>query len=322
MGGSVSASVVSDLSNQVVADVYTSVSLTCNNWLQEDQNISIDCVREDGKTEGLESSDQCLAAMTGVYHQYLSRYQRYAQDWKAGRHSAWLPNSWDAELEQMRTDFVKAQLQACKRCVVQDLNQSSLISVTASCKSLNSIQNKISQAVADKVNQVLSVHQDALSPLAVALGANSKADTVHQVTTRITQRLTDDVSDRMITVIRGNQNIQITGSSSNVSHVTQKSTKSAVVSFLQQLNLFNNLLSQSEIDDVNKLREDLTTISKLGNFVAQLNQGITGMIQGILGKVVIAVLAVCGVALLVGIGFVVYVGVRTLIREKEAEAAT
>ncbi len=321
MGGSTSQIVGTNIVNDMVAQIFTTVALTCSNNAESVQNISVSCnpVLDESvpmdQREPYENQATCKNCIASVVAAQKDFYNLQQSSWRyGGKIGVNLP------IDQDYTTVLKKMIACgsiCKACVYQDLSQATVIKNVLGCQSMLTIENTIDQKLANSITQQLTNNQDFLPALAKMLGASNQQQIVSNLVSRISTKITRDVVTGVLNTIHNNQTMNLTGSSTDVTAQTQQSTYNNMVSYFQNTNLFSSIFQDTEWQVLQTLYNDQNTIDTLGNSVVKSLSDITKFMSSIVGKVVIAMLilvAVVFVSVLV-IGLALYIKKRVAIAQ-------
>lgn len=314
MGGSTSREVVSNISEQMVAEIIVNISLTCSNNAESIQSISVQCTPPSQPPIPFENSLTCRNCMASILSSQLANYNLQRTSWKYGSVKVNLPI--DTDYGNVIQQFISCGT-TCKACVFQNLSQSTIIKNVIDCQSTNTITNSIDQKLSNSITQKLTNNTDFLAPLASMLGASSSQQIVANLTSRISTKITSEVIAGVLNTIQNNQ-VMILTNTGGTSGQTQTSSYNSAVSYLQQTDIFSTIFTDEQYDLLQSLYNDQNTIDSLGNATLRTLNDITNFLKSSVGKVVIFMLIVVGVVFIIGfIMFIVF-----SIRKKIVQAKT
>jgi hypothetical protein len=319
MGASTSRTVGTNITNTMVAQIFTNVGLSCSNEATSEQNISVFCnpqldmsvpLEDRQPYENQATCKNCIANLVLAQTDY---YNLQRESWKSGiKIAVNLPI--DVDYTTVLQKMIACGTQ-CKACVFQNLSQSTIIKNVLSCQSMLTITNTIDQKLTNSIDQTLTNNQDFLAPLAQMLGGSSRQQIIANLTNRISTKITNDVVAGVLNTIDNNQSMVLSGDSTAAKAQTQQSAFNSIVSYFQNTNLFSTIFTDEQWDTLQSLYNDQNTIGDLGNAVVKTLNSITKFVQSAVGKVVIAmIILVC----IVFLG-VLILGLSILIRKKVAE---
>ena len=317
MGGTQTRQLSVGILNDITANIFSTVSLTCSADNVADQTISASCtppvnLQVSPPYPAFEENAACKLCISNVLDSQNQYYAQVRQTWSYQKIGVNLPI--DTDYATVVQKMIACGTQ-CKACVFQNLSQSTTISETTTCKSLTSLKNSLDQKLTDGVTQALTNNQDALSGLANLFGASTTQSVVSNVVNRMSTKLTSDVITAALNTIQSNQTMILSGPG-NIQGQTQTSVYSSVLSFLQQTDIMNTVLQDSEWTALQTLINDQNTINTLGNSTVKTLSDITRFIQSGVGKIVLfMVILVCFVFFVL----IIVISVQ-YIRKKVAEA--
>lgn len=323
MGGSSSKTETLRQLNEAVAQVITDVTLQCGNTIQNLQNLTVKCRPNQAQIDELkarnlpyEDNQACRSCIQGILDTKKGEYQLQRNLW--GRHSAQINKPIDKDYEEIVTSAIRCGTSFCKACSIQNISQKTTINGTANCQSLNQINNAVDQKLSEKVIQGLRDHQNALSPLATALGGGSDQDVATELVSRVSSRITDTVISNIRQQIDNVQTLTFDTEGSFLANGnSQNSAITSATNYLSQNQVFNNILTDQQWDTFQKLlNEDKDPLSAGGEFVAKNLGFLDKAAKSVLGRAFIGIVAVCIAAI---VGLVIYIYYRKRQHEQNME---
>jgi len=327
MGGSTSREDVVTRVSSLVSNVIVNITLTCDQGTTINQNITMYCnvttdkdVHDSWKI-AKEDSVGCIDYYTDLKKQYAIKNDNQRRQWVQSRIESRKPI--DETLRELLVDFVEHGKQRCKSCVFTDVSQSTTISSTENCEALNSARAKITQKVADKVNQTLTDNKDLLAPLATMLGASSSSSVRDNTTSRIMACMSSDILNKARNQVSVNQTLHFSfgngSGGTDLNGVTQESTVNSVQKFFTKNKVFDSMYTDEEWSELKNLYDNRNTIGTLGDATVKATGIVGKMMNSVMGKVMLFVLVVT--ALIVGGGIVLglYAWVRGLVSKAERD---
>ncbi len=307
--------------NTMVAGAFTQVAQTCGADINSEQIINVTCNPtisgdvNDPDTQPYENSIACKSCIETVKLNAIAAYDQQRAAWDGGG-PIQVRKPIDQDFQQVLSEMTLCGTR-CKACVFQDLSQQSVITGVTECRSLNTIDNQLTQKLSENVEQVLNNNQDFLSPLATLFGARSKQEVVFKITNRIKPLITSKVKQAIINQISNSQVLNLTTTTNlAVTGTTQQSAFNSITTFLGETKIFNRVFSEAELDSFQQLINSQNTVDDLGNVVVAGTTAFARMITGVLGKVVIAVFVVVSVVFMAMVAFVVYNKIKARSQKK------
>ena len=327
MGNKNVRTVVSNQTNEMVANVVTNITLSCGTLATSNQTIEVQCVPPRDATSGNylypENSAPCIKCMTDVHDELIAKYNDISARWQVGR-LQWSDGlaPVDAEFQEVVNKFVSCGKLFCKACAYENLSEVTSMTASTTCDALNNIQNQITQKLTDQVNQTLTENQDFLSPIVGLFGGNSYQNIVNNIVSRIQVKLTNTVLNKIKNNIQNNQNIYLKGTNVSDKYITQKSSYKSVMSYLQKTNLFNDIFSDEEVKELQTLYDDRNTIDDLGNFVLGSATIIQKLVHTVVGRVVFATVAIAALVITMVIFYIIGKLIQTAVKAARKKQAS
>lgn len=322
MGGSASKDVILNEVNSMVSSVFTEVALTCNNTAESKQIINVGCnptLSSDNLStaEPYENNVTCQACMKNVVEQRKNYYDLQRRSWSNRAVQVEMPI--DQDYQQVVTQMTAYCGPLCKACIFQNISQKNIIKSVMDCKAMTSIHNVMDQKISAKVQQALVNNQDLLSPLAQMLGASSKQD----ISSNITNRISTKINSRLYTAIKNqidNNQVIILNSttSTNVRNATEESSFTSIMTYLGKNTIFNTIFTNYQWDELERLHNDQTMISTLGNNYVKGFSFVSKVTSSIVGAVMIFVLGVLILLVAAIFFYIVVMSVRKYITHKHS----
>lgn len=313
MGGGISQSSTVNQVNDSVAQTCVDVATECSNGVASTQAISIRCQFNQALQDELnknkapyEENGACRACLDGVVQGKLAEYENQRSLW--GAHSADIKKSRDQDIQEILVSSIRCGSSVCKACSLQNISQRSIIDSTQNCQAMNQIRNIMDQKLNAQIQQQLSNHQNAVSPLLEALGAKTKTSAISDLSSRIRSKITDTVVAQVRSEMTNFQTLSYTGAPTSVTGVSQDSAFTNVKNFFEKNKIFNDILSDEEWKTFQKVaNEQKDPLSEAGEFVAKGTGWLRKSLNNTFGKVFIGIIAVTAAAL---IAIIVYVYVQ------------
>lgn len=298
MGSTSSKTSIINQTNQIVADVFTDITMSCASINKSEQTIEIDCQPETWGDTVYENNRVCTQALTAEYERRMDQYNFLLAQWKNGNLApgeGLKPISED--FMEIQRSFTNIMIGSCKACVISDISQTANITNITTCQALNNIENSITQKLSDKVTQKLRNNQDVLGSLASIIGGSTDESTITNVTNRIQTRLTQRVISGIRNNIANSQNVTVKYGATT--GVDQRSTYNSTVSYLEQNQIMNTIMTDAEFDTFQKLYNDQNTLDTLGKAVVNSASIFTKLISSVAGTVTFAVVGITAFLLVI-----------------------
>jgi hypothetical protein len=312
MGGSSSRSEIVNMTNDMVATIFTNIALSCNGETMSTQTTDINClppVTNPPPQNVYELNSGCQKCFNDIVVSQQEYYNFQRELWAAGEQNPSVKKPIDQDYQNVIAEFIACTAN-CKACNVSNVSQKTTISSVINCTSFNTVKNNIDQQLVASITQNLTNNQDGLSPIATMLGTTSTQDVVTNLTNRISSKITDTVIANVSQQISASQTLNIMAGSTNINGVQQQSAYSSITTYLQKTNIFNTIFSEEQWTVLQTLLNDQNTLGDLGNVVVKGATYIEKMLTNSVGKVVLFVLIMVGVVIA---GVVLYV-ISQLIR--------
>lgn len=314
MGSNLSQQNVANISSEMVADILVKNALQCNGEASSVQSISVRCQPKDYVAENSGPCRTCLQNQVDAATGYYTRVRRL---WQSGNLTPGIPLNINDDFQNIIVGFQTCGYTSCKSCNVQDYSQSSVIKTTQNCKAFNEIQNTIVQSLQGKVQQYLANNQDVLSPLASLFGANSEADVVTNVVSRLRTKITNEFVNTVSQHVDNVQVLVLGGDSVADKGHTQKSAFTAMQDFMKEQKTFNDVLSEAEVKVLQNNINDQTTLNSVGDVITKSVSAAAALFSSLVGQAMIFCLIVCAVIALCMIMFVIVKLIQKAIRKNQ-----
>lgn len=303
---------VTNVMNEMTAQIIVNIQLSCNANSESYQLGDIECTPDPSAL--FEANNSCKSCIDKIKNGAVQYYINQQKLWESGAILPAVNKPINEDFQTIIQGFIGCT-RVCKKCIVQDVSQSTFTEQQTNCQAFNNVSNSISQQLTDSVAQQLTNNQDMLAPLATLLGHSHTSEVIHDITTRMSVQITDTVLQDIVSQIKSDQYLYI--KSGTVRGITQNSTYKATVDYLAQNNIFNGVFTDNQWDDLNTLYNDQNTIDGLGNAVVKGVQYLQKLINNVVGQVVLFVLILVGV---VFIGIIIYIVaniIRNAIRKQQ-----
>lgn len=310
MGGGISQSVIDNQLNSMVANVFVSIASYCSTNDVSSQTLTINCDPGPYTTSIYEENPACSTCLDNIVNNQTTYYALQQATW--ARQGAAVRGSIDLDFQNVIQQFVACGLASCKACVVDNVSQNTVIQSVLTCDSFSNVQNSIAQQLSSSVNQTLTNNQDILAQLGEMLGAKSTSEVVQNVTNRILANITETLVAQVQQTISTNQNLTFTIGNSEINGVSQSSAYTSIMNFFEQNQVFNNVFSQAEIQQIETAVNSQDTIGEIGGAIVGVVQYLSHTLTSIVGQVVIGCFIVLGVIVA---GIVLFITTRLVQKE-------
>jgi len=304
--------------NEITASAFLSVTTECQHTEDFEQKITIRCNPDfsKGPLAGLsyyEGNPQCVSCWENILERQEQTHEMMQKGWSKGNVS--IKESFNHEFERLYAEMMGCLL-PCKACIYTDWSQANNFQWKDDCTIDTTAVTKMKDTMSANITQALTNNQDVLSSLAKIFGASDK----QSVTTAIMQRLDDRITEKFMQSLRTQlldyQTISVQGGT--VTGITQTSTVAGVATLVAQHNITNNLLSNEQWSVFQALRNEENEIDELGQAVKDSIIGIADVVNSLMGKILIGVIAATALILLV-VAVMAIVNYSRHKKEREAE---
>lgn len=314
MGHGSSRSVVTNSAVTVSTSVLVDIASACSSGATNNQAIDIECDPTVTTGRTYELNENCQTCLNTVKSNALGYYAFQKRLWDESGEPVEIKKPIDADYQFVVSSMVLCNA-ACKACVVRDVSQRTIIKTVTDCQAFNNVTNALNQKVATGITQQLTNNQDWLSSLADLLGHGSTQSLVVDLTSRVTNRLTENVISDVQNQISQNQTLKLVDRGTNNVRETGLSQASAfhsVQTWIQKNGIMNNLLTDAQFTSLEKLVNNQNTINSLGSTVVKTVQYFSRLVTGVAGRVLLFVVVVVGLLLVSVLGYGGYHWARSL----------
>lgn len=140
------------------------------------------------------------------------------------------------------------------------------------------------------------------------LDPSSKESTINYIHQRTVNRINEDFVKKMVSKVMNKQ--EITFSNGVDSGVSQESAINGVMKFVAEEDVSSSILTQQQWAVQQKLYNDSNTIGALGSVVKDTSLSIGQILDTLLGKVVVGVVALLVVIVIAISGIAIYKAVK------------
>jgi hypothetical protein len=282
MGASSSSSVHSKIINDVLTESFLSVTNSCKTDVDLSQTLNIDV------TSSSENSSQCARCFDVLVDRQQQTYAVIRESWD--RANMWSdivetfggpplklkpdPN----EGERLAADAEACKL-ACKSMIVDEVTQTNMFKWNTTCEFNSTMMNEMTNEISAKTKQALVSKKDVLAAIGDVLGKGSADEVTNDIVNRITNKINLTFMNEMLTVVRAQQTLDITGTSTSTKNIAQFSSVKGVSELFAKTNVATAIFSDQEIEAYQKSYSQNTTISDAGDAVARGFASISGVVN-------------------------------------------
>ena len=299
MGGGASRGVLTNAADVIITKSFTDISTDLQEEMKIEQEVDIQCTGRYLPTDGgpeidFENNPSCASCFEAIRTQQEQQHAMIRTKWTSS--SAPIPLSYDNEMI-MYYQMAQNCVYSCKACVFADFSQTANFSWKTTGSFTTDDVTKMRNAIQGNVTQALNDNQGALDSLMSVLGPKDKQLTITNITNRIMNRITLNVMNHILNVVRENQTIILKGSE-DVKNLSQQAATSGIQSVVQKLNLTNTILSEEQWSVYQKLYNDENTVGDLGQILSDTTLSLGDIMDSVMGKVIVAVAVVLTVIIL------------------------
>jgi hypothetical protein len=261
MGASSSSSVHSKILNDVLTESFMSATISCTTEVDLSQTINVDV------TASSENTSQCARCFDVLVDRQRQTYEVIKASWTLSWPSKQLKPD-PKEGERLAADVEACKL-ACKSMIVDEVTQTNMFKWNTTCEFNTAMLNTMMTEVESKTKQALVSKKDVLASVGDILGKSTADEVSNEVTNRLRQKINLEFINEMLTVVRGQQTIDITGTSTSTKNIAQFSSIQGVSELFAKTNLATAIFSDQEIAAYQKSYAQNTTLSDAGDAVAR-----------------------------------------------------
>ena len=293
-GGGSSSSVVTNILNDILTESFLSVTNNCRTDVDIGQTIAVDV------TKASEDTSQCARCFDALVERQAAMYAVIRKSWERPWPQQKLapdPN----EGRRLADDLYECRL-PCKTMIVDELTQTNMFSWKTSCAfDTNSLSTMMAE-VESRTQQALTSKKDVLAALGDILGRRSATEVTNDIVSRLKTKISVTFINELISVVRSQQNITVSGATANVSNIAQYSSVAGISELFVKTNVANSVFTVEEHKAFQESYSTNTTISDTGDAIARTFVGLSNALQTPLFIGLMCALAVLALLLLVVIG--------------------
>jgi hypothetical protein len=290
------SSVTQDVVNQIVAQSMLQVESDCIQTSFVSQALVFNCNSEVNGTF-YEENTTCTRCYENITNAWNSQMQEEEELWSGSGVS--IRTGFDRQFQDIMTSQENCQL-FCKACMFSNNSQQSTIQASASCTFDADITSDLQNQITANLMNSLYSHTDILHSFANVMGAKSDTETQSFLSNTVTNTFSVSILQEMVEQIQVHQTMSFSdfaGSSASVTGNSQESAINAMVTFLANNKIANNMMTQSQWDSFSEIYNESTTIDKLGNTVFGLVTSVVGTLDSTIGKILIGSIIILALVL-------------------------
>ncbi len=304
MGNTVSRSTVTSQLNNMTATILTNISMNCSTLSTNSQIISIDCAPRSIST-AYESNATCRQCISNILVSKKEEYTRYANLAKAGNPVPNIPNI-NLDLHYTAEAMRACGRNVCKACVIEDISQNNVVSISVDCQATNNIQNQVSQSLTNAIMQKLSTDYDIFGSVANILGGRDVQTVSNSISNRVKNIITNNLITTVYNEAKNNQSFIINVTEGEFNGISQQSTFNSIVKYLSDNNIFNSIMSDSEWTTLQTLHDSNNVTGQMTAGFITANRLFTDMLHSTIGYIMLAVMICMCLAAFYVIAITVY----------------
>jgi hypothetical protein len=271
MGASSSSSVHSKIINDVLTDSFLSVTNSCKTDVDLSQTLNVDV------TASSENSSQCARCFDVLVDRQRQTYAVIRASWDRPWPQPKLKPD-PKEGERLAADAEACKL-ACKSMIVDEVTQTNMFKWNTTCEFNSTMMSEMTNEISAKTKQALVSKKDVLAAIGDVLGKGSADEVTNDIVNRIKTVLKIEFLNEMLTVVRAQQTLDITGTSTSTKNIAQFSSVKGVSELFAKTNIATAIFSDQEIEAYQKSYSQNTTISDAGDAVARGFASISGIVN-------------------------------------------
>jgi hypothetical protein len=295
-GPGVSKEAVISLTNSLVAESTLVVENDCIVSTLSSQNIILGC-NPMLNNKRYEDNSTCLACLNDITQAWQTQLYQETRMWNAGN----LPSvriNFDTEFRDIMQQQEACKV-VCKACSFSNNSQKSTINVQASCTFDETVVIKVQAQITASLMGQLNTYTDVLSAFAQTIGAKQSQELEAVLSNIVRTTFNGDILNQMISVIENNQTLIYKNfqTASDVSGNSQESGITAMVTYLADNGIANNMLSTAQWDLMFQIYTDNTTIDDIGTTVFKSIDAIVSVVDTVLGYILLGTIVFLGAVL-------------------------
>ena len=301
--------------NEIIATAIVQSSNKCNQQADITQLIDIRCLPTN--LDGIQVWEQnagCRLCFESVFEGMLAHHALERKLWNEGQEvKVRLPINDEYGLMLQRLEL--CGIGQCKACALQNVTQANLLKANSSCyEQLRSTAN-FSANLRALIKEQLLNNQDVLSGLADALGQNGLDSITDTVSSRLETQVTTSFLTSVTSLMEQSQVIQIRSNSTvDTNNISQENAYNIALQEVTNSNVTLNAISTDVFDAVARVANQQNTLNDVGEAVFQSTLDITQALEGVVARVMFAVLSVLVVTVLVIVGYLIYKVIRRAVK--------
>ena len=198
-------------------------------------------------------------------------------------------------------------INTCKACSIQNVNQSNMINISSDCNNIEQVQKVFNANVRGLVSQQLTQNQDILASAMKTLVTNNANSVIDTISTSISSKITTNTINNWIQNAFKFQNITLKASGTVVTNnISQANIYNSVVESVSKTDISSKVLDELNFQLFETIINSQQTLNSVGETVFKSVTGFLGLIDGIVGRVLVATAAILGLVVFVIVFFIIY----------------
>jgi hypothetical protein len=294
MGGSSSRSDIINTANILIAKAYLDSTQECQQTINLVQQDTFTCDPEVAAgTDYYEDNAACVECYNNIIKVQENDYIGLKRLWPNNHISSGL--NLNASAIDVSKVFSSCS-NVCKACKWTNITQNSNISFESDCKFTESMVNSMSQNIQGSFSQVLTNNQDILSSLTQALGSSSNTENIINLVNSVTSSFSAKLMAQAAEKVKSIQIQKFFGQGGAQHKVaTQDASIKILQTFISDTNIVNNLLTDTQWDVYQQIKNDQNTLDELGSAVSKATLTVGNVVNSITGTVMISVMIIVAV---------------------------
>jgi len=294
--------------NVIVADAIIRSINQCAASIDSDQSISITCdpVMPDGQP--FEANPACGSCIQAVFNGMIAQHALERKMWtKTGNKSATVRLPIDEEYSLMIARISSCGVTTCKACALINTSQANILTSSSSCYDTLSDQTVFTTNLQNLISQQLVNNQDVLAGVAKAFGGEGVDQLTQIISSRITSVVTENFLTGVANAMKASQIVNINASGKVLlNNITQTAAFNVALQAVTSENVATKAIASEVFDVIAQVCNQQNTLNDIGTTVFEAVVDIQGVVNNVVGKVMVAFMAALGLVVFVIVGYTVY----------------
>ncbi len=306
--------------NTIIATAIVQSINQCSSSDISVQAITIKCLPTG--SEVYENNSSCKNCFTEVFNGVLAQHQLERKLWSEGKEArVRLPIDQEYVLTMGRLG--SCGIISCKACPLVNVSQANILrndqaSGGETCIQKMKDKNLFLSNLGTLIKQQLVNNQDVLAGVAQAFADKDVTSLSEKITNQISSNVSENFLNSVVQEMETSQIIQLnTGSSTTFRNLSQYSCFNVALESVTESEIAQKSISDAVFSEIATVINKQNTLNDVGEVVFEATVGFTEAISNVVGKVMLAVLALLGSVTLAIVGYGIYKTVSTSARAAE-----